>query len=75
VAEDRIPLKYRDHAWFAAWAPAEAPEIVVAVLAEHGGHGGSAAAPIAQKVLQLYFEKQGRVQTRVAEVTGPDAAD
>lgn len=60
VPEDRIPLRYRDHAWFASWAPAEAPEIVVAVLAEHGGHGGSAAAPIAQKVLAKYFEKQRR---------------
>lgn len=71
VAEDRIPLKYRDHAWFACWAPAEAPEIVVAVLAEHGGHGGSAAAPIAQKVLARYFEKQGRLPVRVATAELP----
>jgi penicillin-binding protein 2 len=36
----------------------EDPEIVVSVLVEHGGHGGSAAAPIAQKVLARYFEKR-----------------
>jgi len=57
VPESRVPVKYRDHAWFAAWAPVDAPEIVVAVLAEHGGHGGAAAAPIAQRVLAKYFEK------------------
>jgi penicillin-binding protein 2 len=61
VEESRIPLRYRDHAWFVCYAPAEAPEIVVAVLNEHAGHGGSAAAPIAQRILAKYFEKQGRL--------------
>jgi penicillin-binding protein 2 len=61
VEESRVPLRYRDHAWFVCYAPAEAPEIVVAVLNEHAGHGGSAAAPIAQRVLTKYFEKQGRL--------------
>jgi penicillin-binding protein 2 len=56
--EDEIALQHRDHAWFAAFAPVEDPEIVVAVLVEHGGHGGSAAAPVAQKVLARYFEKK-----------------
>lgn len=58
LEEGEIPIKHRDHAWFVAYAPVEAPEIVVAVLAEHGGHGGSAAAPIAQRVLARHFEKQ-----------------
>jgi penicillin-binding protein 2 len=57
LEEDEVPLKYRDHAWFVAFAPAEAPQIVVAVLNEHGGHGGSAAAPIAQKVLARWALK------------------
>ncbi|HTF34779.1 MAG TPA: penicillin-binding protein 2 [Myxococcota bacterium] len=61
VDESRVPMRYRDHAWFVCFAPAEAPEIVVAVLNEHAGHGGSAAAPIAQRVLAKYFEKQGRL--------------
>ena len=52
-----MPIKYRDHAWFVGYAPADAPEIVVAVLIEHGGHGGSAAAPIAQRVLARWSEK------------------
>ncbi len=58
LEEDEIPIKYRDHAWFAAFAPVEQAEIVVVALAEHGGHGGSAAAPIAQRVLARYFEKK-----------------
>jgi penicillin-binding protein 2 len=52
--------EHRDHAWFAAIAPAEKPEIVVVVLAEHSGHGGTAAAPVAREVLATYFEKKRR---------------
>lgn len=76
---EEIPLKYRDHALFAAFAPVEAPEIVVVAVAEHaGGGGGSVAAPMVQKVLAEYFRKQEeRVPTEVAvlmigpEVFGP----
>lgn len=45
----------RDHAWFVGYAPAEDPQIVVAVLNEHAGHGGSAAEPIAVRVIDAYF--------------------
>jgi penicillin-binding protein 2 len=55
---DEIPYKYRDHAWFTCFAPAEDPEIAVTVLVEHGMHGGSAAAPIARAVLEKYFENR-----------------
>ena len=44
-----------DHALFICFAPAAKPEIAVAVLVENAGHGSSAAAPLAQKVLQAYF--------------------
>jgi penicillin-binding protein 2 len=54
--KDEVPYKYRDHAWFVAFAPYEKPEIAVAVLVEHGGHGGATAAPIAQKVFKKYFQ-------------------
>ncbi len=54
--EDKIPYQFRDHAWFVAFAPYEKPEVAVSVLVEHGGHGGAAAAPVAQKILQKYFE-------------------
>ena len=45
----------RDHAWFAAFAPAQDPEIVVVVLNEHGGWGAEAAAPAASKTIEAYF--------------------
>ena len=46
---------HRDHAWFIAFAPADAPRIALAVLAENAGHGGSMAAPIARKVIDYYL--------------------
>jgi penicillin-binding protein 2 len=54
--DGEIPERFRDHAWFAAAAPAVDPKIVVAVLVEHGGHGGSAAAPIARELIKTYLE-------------------
>lgn len=51
-----IPYQYRDHALFVAFAPYDKPEIAVAVVVEHGEHGGSAAAPIAGNILRAYFE-------------------
>lgn len=60
--EEDVAYKHRDHAWFTSFAPAEAPEIAVTVLVEHGGHGGSAAAPVAKKVLKRYFAKKNGKQ-------------
>ena len=45
----------RDHSWFVAFAPAEAPRIALAVLVENGGFGAAAAGPIARKVLDAYL--------------------
>lgn len=53
-----IPYKYRDHAWFVSFAPADKPEIAVAVIAEHSGGGGRSAAPLAGQVLKRYFDLQ-----------------
>jgi len=58
TAEEDVKYKHRDHAWFTSFAPAENPEIAVTVLVEHGGHGGSAAAPVAKKILERYFAKK-----------------
>ncbi len=49
--EDR-PWKERDHALFVAYAPIERPRYGVAVVVEHGGSGGSVAAPIARDILR-----------------------
>jgi penicillin-binding protein 2 len=69
LEEEEIPIKYRDHAWFVGFAPVEAPEIVVAVLVEHGGHGGSAAAPIVQRVLARWFEKRQEAEAAIASAS------
>ena len=42
---------HKDHAWFAGFAPAEAPQIAFAVVVENGGLGGEVAAPIAMTVV------------------------
>jgi penicillin-binding protein 2 len=70
--EEDVPYKYRDHAWFTSFAPAEDPEIAVTVLVEHGGHGGAIAAPIAKKVLERYFS--GRLETEKEENSNNQAS-
>jgi penicillin-binding protein 2 len=46
------------HAWFTAYAPAENPQIALVVYIYNGGEGSQAAAPVAQKILQYWFERQ-----------------
>ncbi|MBT3811723.1 MAG: penicillin-binding protein 2 [Gammaproteobacteria bacterium] len=53
--EEEISFNMRDHALFIAFAPADDPKIAVAVIAEHGSHGGSIAAPIAAAVIKQYL--------------------
>jgi penicillin-binding protein 2 len=50
-----INERHRDHALFIAYAPADNPSIALAVIVENGGHGGSAAGPIARKVMDYYL--------------------
>ncbi len=45
------------HAWFTGIAPVQDPQVVIAVLAEHGGIGATVAAPIAGQVLRAYFHR------------------
>jgi len=49
--------KYRHHGLFAAYAPAANPKIAVAVVVEHGCHGGSAAGPVAKAIVSAYMNK------------------
>lgn len=44
-----------DHALFIAYAPADAPEIVVTIIMENAGHGGAMAAPMARDIFSAYF--------------------
>jgi penicillin-binding protein 2 len=57
-----VPYEHRDHALFVAYAPYDKPEVAVAVVVEHGEHGGGAAAPIAGKILRAYFEAKGVIR-------------
>ena len=63
---DRMPLKFKDHAWFVAYAPFEDPIIAVVVLVEHGGYGGAAAAPIAKRVIEKYLALEQMVSSKMA---------
>ena len=60
VSDDKeqkdVPKKFRDHAWFVAFAPEEDPQIAVSVFVEHGGHGSTAAAPIAKRIIEAYYK-------------------
>jgi len=57
-----VEHRFRDHALFVAFAPADDPRIAVAVLVEHGGGGSSTASPVARKVMDAYL-----LGTRVAQ--------
>jgi penicillin-binding protein 2 len=59
VAGGKLSETTQDHAWFVAYAPANDPKIALAVVVEHGGHGGAAAAPVARKVIEEYLRHAG----------------
>jgi cell division protein FtsI/penicillin-binding protein 2 len=49
------------HAWFVGYAPADDPQIAVAVVLEHGGEGGADAAPVFRRVVEAYMaQRQGQ---------------
>jgi penicillin-binding protein 2 len=63
----------QDHAWFVAYAPADKPELAVAVLVENGGHGGTVALPIVRKMFEAYFGLNEPVDLKIkAEETSED---
>ena len=53
--ESAIAERLRDHAWFVAFAPIEAPRIAIAVLVDNGRSGSGTAAPIARTVMDAYL--------------------
>ncbi len=55
-ADGDIPYRFRPHALFVAYAPAENPEIAIAVVVEHGQSGGRTAGPIAQQIIRRYMQ-------------------
>ena len=57
-----IPYRFRPHALFVAYAPAEKPEIAIAVVVEHGQSGGRAAGPVAKQIIRRYMELKVQAQ-------------
>jgi penicillin-binding protein 2 len=72
----RTNERLRDHSWFIAYAPADRPRIVLAVLVENGGFGAASAAPIARQVMDFYLLGQhaGRPAEEDDEVEEEDTA-
>jgi penicillin-binding protein 2 len=68
VDPGRFSYYNRAHAWFAGFAPADHPEVAIAVMVEHGGAGGRVATPIAIQILREYFAGRERAVTASADV-------
>lgn len=51
----KLETGHRDHAVYITFAPADHPKIAIAILVENGGHGGTAAAPIARALMDYYL--------------------
>jgi penicillin-binding protein 2 len=67
VDPDKVWYFNRDHAWFAGYAPADAPEIAIVVLVEHGGGGGTNAVPVAMRIVRDWYKMRAeRLATRTA---------
>ena len=58
IKASSLPFKYRDHAWFASFAPRDNPQMVVVVFVEHGGAGGADAAPLAKLMFESRFREK-----------------
>jgi len=50
--QKKSSARHKDHAWFMGYAPYDKPKIAFAVFVEHGGHGGSAAGPVAAAIVR-----------------------
>ena len=66
LSEAEMARRHRDHAWIMGYAPYEDPQIAFAVFVEHGGHGGSAAGPVAAAVIRTLAAKRARQQPATA---------
>lgn len=61
LLDEEVEYYKKDHAWFIGYAPANDPEICLAVIVEHGGSGGEVAAPLFRDILRKYFALKGEV--------------
>ena len=68
-----LPFKFRDHAWFASFAPRDNPQMVVVVFVEHGGAGGADAAPLAKLMFESRF--RGDVTGTRLDLSNPETLE
>jgi penicillin-binding protein 2 len=69
----RLDERLRDNAWFTAFAPADKPKIVLALIVENAGFGGAVAAPIARKVLDYWLLGKRPTEKETTPVPKEDA--
>jgi penicillin-binding protein 2 len=69
VKNKDLARELRHHALFVGWVPLDDPELVVAVIVEHGGDGGSAAAPVAGRVFEAYLHPENHPAAEQLPVT------
>jgi penicillin-binding protein 2 len=65
--KNKIAKKHHDNAVYIGYAPIDHPEIAIAVVVENGGHGGESAAPIARKVLDVFFDKSVKSARKITQ--------
>jgi penicillin-binding protein 2 len=73
--KDNVRERLRDHSWFVAYAPAENPQIALAVLVENGGFGAQSAAPIARQVLDYYLLHREADAPAAEDAEGVESTD
>jgi penicillin-binding protein 2 len=79
-SESATPWKFRDHALFVCYAPADNPRYAVSIIVEHGGHGGTVCAPIAADAITFLYDQDvamanlARAEEGFAEQTRKEAA-
>jgi len=62
LGKESLGERFKDHAWFISFAPADDPMIAMAVIIENSGHGGEFAAPVTKQVMEVYFRKLGMLK-------------
>lgn len=70
-----LPWKYRDHALFVGYGPVDNPAYAIAVIVEHGLHGGSAAAPLAREIMLAALKRDPRVISTVDDAETKKATE
>lgn len=70
-----LSAAHKDHAWFVSFAPYEKAEIAMAVMVEHGGHGGVAAAPIAKRAVEAYIKSSRTLVNSASGDRQPEVSD